>query len=148
MAHAPHKFDDRALVAALLGERDEQRTGTRPDLEVRSQFDDRTCIGTARDRAFGGKYEYRCAVGGIQHRERAGTHDAEYRQRRKCPGQFVQRDRRRGVAGDDKRLHTAPDEHFGRLAGIPADGRGTLRAVWKTRGIAEIDEVLVGERVL
>jgi hypothetical protein len=53
----------------------------------------------------------------------------------------------RGVAGDDQRLHAAGDEVVEALEGILADLGDRLRAVRLARGVAEVEQRLVGQLV-
>jgi hypothetical protein len=137
-----HGLRDRAPSPPLLGQSDEEGASAGDHYPVLATTVDRALVGAATDRALAADHDDVAFLGGVTGGVRSGIDDADQGQGREVPAKLVQRDRRRGVAGDDEHLDAAFDEDPGRLPGVARDRPWALGPVRQPGGIPEVEEGL------
>ena len=136
---------DGRIGPALLGEGHEHLTGLLHHDRVAHQPVNGPRIGAAFDRALGRDHGDAAVAGGRGARAGAGLDHADHRHRLPCLLQQIERHGRGRVAGDHQHLDALIDQEPCRLERIGLNRLGALGAVREPRGVAEIDEMLVGE---
>ena len=130
---------------SLFGERHEQRGSGLNDLDIALHTSDRGGVRARSHRSLGCQNADRSAPAPLDRCARARLDHADHRNR-ELFAKRRQRCRRGGVAGDDQHLDATPEKMVRCLQRIPRHDGGRFRPVRNARGVAEVDQRLIGKR--
>ena len=131
--------------AAILHQRHEQRAGAGGQRHIRVFRPDHPVIGPGADGGGGGDNADPSVFCHLRRSLGGGEHHAEDGQVGLGP-QVVQRDGGHGAAGDDNGLQVKAAQEVDILHGIATDDLPGAGAVGHPSGVAEVDDVFVGQQ--